>query len=83
MIRLEIRHGGAIRVCTVEGKTAIVVVASYRSVLRNPIHFKVLQGVFFSGETVASAGKLTIAIVLFIILQLVTRPPKESTSVWL
>ena len=46
MIRLEIRPemrpgaSGVVRVCAIEGKTAIVVVASYRSVSRNPIHFK-------------------------------------------
>ena len=41
-IGLEIRHGGVMRVCTIEDKTAIVVVASYRSVSRNPVRFKAL-----------------------------------------
>ena len=41
-IGLEIRHGGVIRVCAIEDKTAVVVVASYRSVSRNSVRFKVL-----------------------------------------
>ena len=44
MIRLkigfEIRHGGLMNVCATEGKTAADVVASYRSVSRNPVRFK-------------------------------------------
>ena len=46
MIRLEIglqiRHGGVTRVCAIEDKTAVVVVASYRSVSSNPVRFKAL-----------------------------------------
>ena len=30
------------RVCAIEDKTAVVVVTSYRSVSRNPVHFKAL-----------------------------------------
>ena len=41
-IGLEIRHGGVMRVCAIEDKTAVVVVASYRSVSRNPVRFKAL-----------------------------------------
>ena len=41
-IGLEIRHGGVMRVCPIEDKTAIVVVASYRSISRNPVRFKAL-----------------------------------------
>ena len=37
-IFLEIGHGGVMRVCAIEGKIAlVVVVASYRSVSRNPV----------------------------------------------
>ena len=46
MIRLEIglklRHGGVIKVCVTEDKTAVVVVASYHSKSRNPVRFKAL-----------------------------------------
>ena len=46
MIRLEIgfeiRHRGAMSLWAIEDKTAVVVVASYRSVSRNPVHFKAL-----------------------------------------
>ena len=37
---LEIRHGGVMRVHATEDKTAVLVVASYRSVSRNPVRFK-------------------------------------------
>ena len=40
-IRLEIRHE-VMRVCATEDKTAVVVVASYCSVSRNPVRFKAL-----------------------------------------
>ena len=47
MIRLEIglemRHGGVMRVCAIEDKTAVVVVASYRSVARNSVRFKAVD----------------------------------------
>ena len=47
MIRLEIglklRHGGVMMVWATEDKTAVVVVASYRSVSRNPFLFKALE----------------------------------------
>ena len=43
-IGLEIRHDEVMRVCTTEDKTAVVVVASYRSVSRNPVRFKALDG---------------------------------------
>ena len=42
-IELEIRHDEVMRVCVTEDKTADVVVASYRSVSRNPVCFKVMQ----------------------------------------
>ena len=46
MIRLEIglkiRHRGVMSLCAIEDKTAVVVVASYRSVSRNPVRFKAL-----------------------------------------
>ena len=35
------------RVCAIEGKTAVVVVASYRSVLRKPVSFKALVAFTF------------------------------------
>ena len=41
-IGIEIRHGGVMRACAIEDKAAIVVVASYRSVIRNPVRFKAL-----------------------------------------
>ena len=41
-IGLEIRHCGVISLCATENKTAVVVVASYRSVSRNPVPFKAL-----------------------------------------
>ena len=41
-IGLEIRHGGVMRVCAIKDKTAVVVVASYCSVSRNPVRFKAL-----------------------------------------
>ena len=44
-IGLEIRHGGVMRVCTIEDKTVVfvvVVVVSYRSVSRNLGRFKTL-----------------------------------------
>ena len=41
-IGLEIRHGGVMRVCAIQDKTAVIVVASYRSVSRNLVRFKAL-----------------------------------------
>ena len=41
-IGLEIRHSGVMSLCAIEDKTAVVVVASYRSVSRNPVPFKAL-----------------------------------------
>ena len=42
-IGLEISHGAQVmRVYAIEDKTAVVVVASYRSVSRNPVRFKAL-----------------------------------------
>ena len=41
-IRLEIRHCGVLSLCAIKDKTAIVVVASYHSVSRNPVRFKAL-----------------------------------------
>ena len=41
-IGLVIRHGGVIRVCAIEDKTAVVVVVSYRNVSKNPVRFKAL-----------------------------------------
>ena len=41
-IGLEIRHCGVMSLCAIEDKTAVVVVASYRSVSRNPVRFKAL-----------------------------------------
>ena len=38
----EIRHRGVMSLCAIEDKTAAVVVASYRSVSRNPVRFKAL-----------------------------------------
>ena len=41
---LEIRHREVIRVCAIEDKTAVVVVAaSYHNVSRNPVRFKALR----------------------------------------
>ena len=42
-IGLEIRHRGVMSLCAIEDKTAIVVVASYRIVSRNPVGFKALD----------------------------------------
>ena len=42
-IGLEIRHRGVLSLCAIEEKTAVVVVASYRSVSRNPVRFKALR----------------------------------------
>ena len=42
MIRLEIGLEIVTEVCVIEDKTAVVVVASYRSVLRNLVRFKAL-----------------------------------------
>ena len=44
-IGLEIRHRGGVvtSLCAIEDKTAVVVVASYRSVSRNPVRFKALS----------------------------------------
>ena len=39
-IELEIRHRGVMSLCSIENKTAVVVVASYHSVSRNPVRFK-------------------------------------------
>ena len=41
-IGLEIRHGGVMKVCAIEDKTAVVVVVSYHTVSRNPVRFKAL-----------------------------------------
>ena len=41
-IGLEIRHRGVMSLCTIEDKTAVVVVASYRSVSTNPVRLKAL-----------------------------------------
>ena len=41
-IRLKLRHRGVMKLCAIEDKTAIVVVASYRSVSRIPVRFKAL-----------------------------------------
>ena len=41
-IGLEIRHGGVMRMYATADKTAVVVVASHRSVPRNPVLFKAL-----------------------------------------
>ena len=48
MIRLKIgleirRHRGVMSLCAIEDKTAVVIVASYRSVSRNPVRFKALS----------------------------------------
>ena len=42
-IGLEIRHRGVMSLCAIEDKAVVVVVASYRSVSRNPVLFKVLR----------------------------------------
>ena len=39
-VGLEIRHGGVMRVCVIEDKTAIVIAASYHSVSRNSVRFE-------------------------------------------
>ena len=41
-IWLEIRHRGVMSLSLTEDKTAVVVVASYGGVSRNPFHFKAL-----------------------------------------
>ena len=41
-IGLEIRHRGVMSMCTTGDKTVVVVVASYRSVSRNPVRFNAL-----------------------------------------
>ena len=41
-IGLEIGHHGVMSLCAIEDKTAVVVVASYRSVSRNLVLFKAL-----------------------------------------
>ena len=42
-IGLKIRHRGVRRVCAIEDKTAVIVIAaSYRNVSRNPVRFKAL-----------------------------------------
>ena len=50
MIRLEIRHHGVMSLSAIEDKTAVVVVvvASYRSVSRNPVRFKALVTELYS-----------------------------------
>ena len=42
-IVFEIRHIGVMRVGAIEDEDAVVVVASYRSVLRNTVRFKALH----------------------------------------
>ena len=42
-IGLEIRHRGVMSLCAIEDKTAVVIVALYRSVSRNPVRFKALS----------------------------------------
>ena len=41
-IGIEIRHRGVMSLWTIEDKTAVVVVASYHSVSRNPVRFEAL-----------------------------------------
>ena len=41
-IGLDIRYRGVMSLCAIEDKTAVVVVASYHSVSRNPVRFKAL-----------------------------------------
>ena len=41
-IGLKIIHHGVMSLCEIEDKTAVVVVASYRSVSINPVRFKAL-----------------------------------------
>ena len=41
-IGLEIRHRGMMSLCAIKYITTVVVVASYRSVSRNPARFKAL-----------------------------------------
>ena len=42
-IELEIRHRGVMSLCRIEDKSAVVVVASYRSVSRNSVRFKAMS----------------------------------------
>ena len=60
MIGLEIRHGGVMRVCAIENKTAVVVVASYCSVSINPVRFKSLHGTL--GSIMAKVAEKTVKI---------------------
>ena len=39
---LEIRHRGVMSLYAIEDKTAVVIVASYRSFSRNPVRFKAM-----------------------------------------
>ena len=56
MITLEIRHRGVMSLYAIEDKTAVVVVASYRIVSRNPVHFKALYGTLNDPETVQNCS---------------------------
>ena len=59
MIGLEIRHGGVMRVCAIENKTAVVV-ASYCSVSINRVRFKSLHGTL--GRIMAKVAEKTVKI---------------------
>ena len=50
-IGLEIRHRGVMSWCTIEDKTAVVVVALYRCVLRNPVRLNALYGTLSDPRT--------------------------------
>ena len=75
MIRLEIElefgHRGVMSLCAIEDKTAVVLVVSYLSVLRNPVGFKALAEpeediMAYSPDPVSSLA--------------ITRPPRDSSS---
>ena len=51
-IGLKIRHRGVMSLCAIEDKTAVVVVAWYRSVSRNPVRFKALSRIHWIYITV-------------------------------
>ena len=58
-IGLEIIHSGVMRVCAIEDNTAVVVVvASYRSVSRNPVRFKALVPRFNNSNKLRYASPL-------------------------
>ena len=53
-----IRHRGLMSLYAIEDKTAVVVVASYHSVSRNPVCFKALYGIYQPGYFVRTGDEV-------------------------